>query len=140
MSPLFWVSAAVAAAIIEVLSPSFGFIFATFGALVSAAVTPWLPGWELQTTVFAVSLGLGLLLLRPMLLAKLQGSTGVPSRTEALVGKQGTVTEGVDPHTGQGRAMIEGQDWAVSSVKPLPVGSVVVVQGSDGIVLNVKEV
>jgi membrane protein implicated in regulation of membrane protease activity len=75
-------------------------------------------------------------MLRPRFLSKLD-SQGVPTRTEALVGKPGIVTETVDPNLGTGRVRVLGEDWAAQSDTALPVGTLVHVDGANGIVLNV---
>jgi membrane protein implicated in regulation of membrane protease activity len=74
--------------------------------------------------------------LKPRLFSKLD-APGVPSRTEALIGKAGIVTETVDPDIGTGRVRVLGEDWAAQSGTVLPVGTLIHVNGADGIVLNV---
>ena len=64
----------------------------------------------------------------------------MPSRTEILLGKKGQVTEWIDPVSGKGRVIVEGQDWAAKSEKSILSGQSVLVEGADGIVLQVREI
>ncbi len=138
--PIFWLVIAVVLAILEMLVPAFGFIFGTLAALVTAVVALSPLGWTIQLVIFAAVLVFGLLLLRPRLAAKLKESQGVPSRTESLLGKVGILTEATDPDLRTGRVLVEGQDWAAQASQVIQVNRKVVVEGSDGIVLIVREV
>jgi membrane protein implicated in regulation of membrane protease activity len=138
MSPMaLWLILALVAGIVEVLVPALVFLFVAVAALL-AAVTVWL-GFTVtaQVVFFAVSSLLLLLLVRPVFASRRLGAKGVPSRTEALVGKLGHVTEAIDPVRGTGRVNVAGEDWAARSASPVPVGGEVRVDGSDGIVLLV---
>ena len=132
---LAWAALAILAAIIEVSTPHFGMIFVSVGAVASAVVA-WLgvgvPG---QAVVFALVLGVLLGVLRPRLVSRL--APGVPSRTEALVGHDGIVTNDIDPIVGAGRVNVRGEDWAARSATPLKAGTRIRVLGADGIVLEV---
>ncbi len=75
--------------------------------------------------------------LQPRVLRKLK-ARGVPSRTEALLGKTGVVTETVDPNTGTGRVVVAGEDWAAHCGTELPVGTLIHVVGADGIILKIS--
>jgi membrane protein implicated in regulation of membrane protease activity len=79
---------------------------------------------------------LSLGLLRPRLVKRL-GGRGVPSRTEALVGRDGVVTQDIDARLGTGRVNVGGEDWAARSAAPLAIGTKIRVHGADGIVLEV---
>ena len=132
---LAWVALAILAAIIEVSTPHFGMIFVSVGG-VAAAVVAWLGiGVAGQAIVFAVVVGLSLAVLRPRLVSRL--APGVPSRTEALVGHDGIVTNDIDPIVGAGRVNVRGEDWAARSATPLKAGTRIRVLGADGIVLEV---
>jgi membrane protein implicated in regulation of membrane protease activity len=134
---LIWVALAILAAIIEVSIPHFGVVFVSVGAVAAAFVAAI--GYELpaQLIVFIIALGLSLGLLRPRLVKQL-GGRGVPSRTDALMGKEGVVTHDIDPRLGIGRVNVGGEDWAARAKAPLPMGTKIHVVGADGIVLEVK--
>jgi membrane protein implicated in regulation of membrane protease activity len=134
-----WAILAIAAALVEILIPHFGVIFVS-GAAVVAALVAWIGGglaWQLL--VFAVVLVASLMILRPRMMSKL-GAPGVPSRTEALVGKRGLVTQEINATLGTGRVIVEGQDWAARSPSVVSAGREVRVHGADGIVLEVTPV
>jgi membrane protein implicated in regulation of membrane protease activity len=133
---LAWVALAIVAAIAEVSIPQFGVIFVSVGAVAAAlgaVVGLPFPG---QMVLFIVTLAVSLGLLRPRLVSRLNGP-GVPSRTEALIGREGLVTHDIETTVGAGRVNVQGEDWAARSTKPLPAGTRVRVVAADGIVLEV---
>ena len=134
-----WLTLAVVCGILELIVPSFSFVFASVAALATALLANW---WNLtsQLIVFSTLLLTSLVLIRPRLVAKLHTSKAIPTRTQALLGNKGTVTEAVSPLTGSGRVLIEGEDWAAHSTQDIAVGKSIIVEGSDGIVLKIKEV
>lgn len=134
-----WIAVAVVAALVEIALPTFGFIFVSAGAL-AAAIAAWM-GMSLtvQLAALLIVLAVSFLLIRPRLVARL-GSKGVPSRTEALVGRRGRVTEDVNPTLGTGRVNVGGEDWKASSDRIIPAGTDIVVKGADSIVLRVSAI
>ena len=133
---LGWFALAVVAAIVEVLIPHFGLVFAAIGAVAAAAAAAVGLGLSSQIVVFAVVLTVSLLTLRPRLLGT--AAKGVPSRTEQLIGKDGIVTLDIDPLVGGGRVNVGGEDWAARSGEAIPTGTRIRVVGADGIVLEVR--
>lgn len=134
---LAWVTLALAAAILEVTIPHFGVVFVAVAAIPAAIAAYFGLNVVVQLAVFVVVLGLSLALLRPRLMARL-GAPGVPSRTEALIGREGVVTHDIETTVGAGRVNVHGQDWAARAAKPIPAGTRVRVVGADGIVLEVS--
>lgn len=132
-----WLVVAVVAALIELMTPSFGFIFVGIAALLSVIASLVGLPWFVQVAVFVVVLPLLLILVRPWLQKKLSASRGVPSRAERFVGVRALVTEPVDPVRGIGRVLVAGEDWAATSKTPIPEGTEVVVESVDGIRLLV---
>ena len=133
---ILWVAVAVVSAIIEISIPHFGVIFVSLGALAAAVAAGFGSGAPLQLIVFVIVLGVSWALIRPRLI----GTTvapGVPSRTEALLQREGVVTHDIDPVLGAGRVTVSGEDWAARSKTPLPIGTRIRVIGADGIVLEV---
>ena len=132
-----WVTIAILAAIVEISIPHFGVIFVSFAALASMIASLLGLGVPVQIVAFIIVLGLSWVFLRPRMIARIGVAPGVPSRTEALVGVNGIVTQDIDPTVGTGRVNVGGQDWAARSTAPLPSGTRVRVVGADGIVLEV---
>lgn len=131
-----WLAIAFVAAILEVSIPHFGSAFVSAGAIAAAAAAYLEFSLSMQVGVFVVVLIVSLVGLRSTLVGKL-GGQGVPSRTEALVGRHGIVTHDIDPTTGTGRVNVAGEDWAARSREPIAAGTKVRVVGADGIVLEV---
>jgi membrane protein implicated in regulation of membrane protease activity len=137
-TPTFaWIALAIAAAVVEILTPQFGYIFLSAGAVTAAlvAIVDGGLGWQLLT--FAVVVTVSLVLLRPRMIGWLGRAPGIPSRTDTLIGKQGLVTEAINPTIGTGRIIVAGEDWAARSTSVVAAGVDVRVVGADGIVLEV---
>jgi len=137
-TPTFaWAALAIVAAVVEILTPQFGYIFLSAGAVAGAivAILGGALGWQILT--FAVVVAVSLALLRPRMVGWLGRAPGVPSRTDTLIGKQGQVTEAINPTLGTGRIIVAGEDWAARSTSVVASGVDVRVVGADGIVLEV---
>jgi membrane protein implicated in regulation of membrane protease activity len=132
-----WITIAILAAIVEISIPHFGVIFVSLAAIGGVVASLIGFGIPVQIAAFIVVLGVSWAFLRPRVIARIGVAPGVPSRTEALVGANGIVTQEIDPTVGAGRVNVAGQDWAARSVGPLPIGTKVRVVGADGIVLEV---
>jgi membrane protein implicated in regulation of membrane protease activity len=137
LGAMVWIGAALIAAILEVLLPSFSFVFVTIAALAAGLLSAVGFGVTTQVVTFAVLLLTARFLVRPKLVARL-GSRGVPSRTDYVLGKRGKVTEPINPTLGTGRINVAGEDWKATSDHPIPAGTDVIVKGADGIVLLVS--
>jgi membrane protein implicated in regulation of membrane protease activity len=94
-------------------------------------------GVTAQMAVFVAVLSVSLVALRSRLLAAVMGGRGVPSRTDAIIGRHGLVTHEIDPTLGGGRINVGGEDWAARSHEIIATGTKVRVTGADGIVLEV---
>ncbi len=131
-----WLTIAFVAAIVEVSIPHFGSAFVSAGAIAAAAAAYLGARVPVQIGTFVVVLMVSLIGLRSTLVGRL-GGRGVPSRTDALVGRHGIVTHDIDPTTGTGRVNVSGEDWAARSTHTIAAGTRVRVVGADGIVLEV---
>jgi len=136
ITAVVWLVLAFVSFVIEVSIPHFGFAFVGAGALVAAAAAFFGFSIPFQLGAFIVVVLASLVLLRSALLTRL-GGQGVPSRTAALIGRDGLVTTDIDPRIGTGRVNIGGEDWAARSAGALAAGTRVRVIGADGIVLEV---
>lgn len=134
---LMWIVVAIVAGVVELSIPHFGLIFVSAAAVVAAGASAFGAGFVLQLLLFTVTLVASLSMLRPLFVKKLHGP-GVPSRTDALIGREGIVTEPIDPISGTGRVNVGGQDWAARSGASVASGTVIRVVGADGIVLEVR--
>lgn len=132
-----WVAIALLAAIVEISIPHFGVIFVSAGAIVAALAAALNAPLAAQILLFVIALAVSFTLIRPRLV-KNMSSRGVPSRTDALVGKDGVVTHDIDPTVGAGRVNVGGEDWAARAAAAMPAGTRIRVVGADGIVLEVR--
>ncbi len=132
-----WVIIAILAVAIEAVATSFIFVFVGFAALIAALLAWTGAGLGVQVVTFSL-----LALLSPMLLrrrlARMVAGRGVPSRTDALIGATGKVTTRIDPVLGEGRIIVNGEDWAARSTSPMPVDTEVIIVEADGITLVVE--
>jgi membrane protein implicated in regulation of membrane protease activity len=133
-----WLALALLAGIVEVIVPALVFLFVAVAALLTAVLAGLGASAAVQIVFFAAASLLLLLVVRPLFASKRIGGAGVPSRTEALLGKLAHVTEAIDPVRGTGRVNVAGEDWAARSAAPVPAGAEVRVDGADGIVLLVS--
>jgi membrane protein implicated in regulation of membrane protease activity len=133
---LVWLAVAFVSAIVEVSIPHFGMAFVGAGAIAAAAAAFLGFGISVQFATFVVVMVVSLVALRSSLVGYL-GGQGVPSRTAALVGRDGIVTQDIDPTVGGGRVNVGGEDWAARSAEVIVSGVKVRVTGADGIVLEV---
>jgi membrane protein implicated in regulation of membrane protease activity len=133
---LIWIALAIVAIGLEVAITSFIFFFVAIAAMIAALLAVLTLGLPFQLVVFALLALLLPVLLRRQMVQRFSGH-GVPSRTDALIGATGEVTETIDPIRGAGRVVVNGQDWAARSIGPLPAGARVKVVAADGIVLIV---
>lgn len=139
-APLAWVTVAAVLAIAEILLPSFGTMFLSLGAVAAAAVAYAGADLVYQIGAFIVVSLTSMALLRRHFIAWFgRGRAGVPSRTDVLLGKQGIVTQTIEP-TGEfgGRVTVDGQDWAAVAAEKIPAGTSVKIESADGIVLKVS--
>ncbi len=90
-------------------------IWFAIGALVAIIISMLGGGIILQLTVFLlVSLGM-LIFTRPLAIRYINNSR-TRTNYEGIIGKVVRITQDVDNIAGQGRAVVNGQEWAVRSV------------------------
>lgn len=134
---LAWIAVGIACAVAEMALPKFALIFAALAAFVAGLASATGSRWEVQAALFIACLFLGLLLLRPRVVRRLQSARNLPSRTDVLIGKTALVTEEITL-SGSGRVEIDGICWTARARAAVPAGAHVTVESADGIVLNVK--
>src|ERR1041385_1509916 len=107
-----WLVAALLLFVAEMLAPGFWLLSVAVGCLAAGLVSLVVPGALIPALSFAAGPLLSLVGGRPFLLRYLH-ARGADLRTnvDALAGKVGVVSERVDPATGKGRVLVEGEDW-----------------------------
>jgi membrane protein implicated in regulation of membrane protease activity len=131
-----WLIVAFVAAILEVSIPHFGSAFVSAGAIAAAGAAYLDFSVPMQIGTFVVVLIVSLVGLRSTLVGRL-GGKGIPSRTDALIGRHGVVTHDIEPTIGAGRVNVSGEDWAARSAGAIAAGTTITVVSADGIVLEV---
>jgi membrane protein implicated in regulation of membrane protease activity len=137
----YWLLGALAAFVIEVLSPFFGFSLVGVAAVAAAAVAAFGRGLPSQFAAFGVCSFFLLGFLRSRIALKIAASApGVPTRAEGLIGKRAKVVEAIDPQNGRGRVLVDGVDWSANCAAAVPEGADVLIEGHRGIRLLVSPV
>ncbi len=137
---VIWTILGVIALGIEAMHLGLIFLFVGVAAIIAGILSAIGIPLAGQLIGFAISAVVLAAALRPRLLKRLHGSKGVLSRTDALIGQTGTVTNPIDPFNAGGRILVGGHDWAAGSTERIEAGSLVEVLGSDGIILLVAPV
>ena len=117
-----WVIAALVLLGAEMLAPGFWLACVAIGSLVAGLVSAIVPGFLAPTLSFAAGTLLSLVAVRPFLLRHIHSeSHGVRTNVDALIGRIGSVSERIDPVTGKGRVLVEGEDWRGASIMDTPI-------------------
>src|SRR3989442_3047001 len=111
-----WLVAALLLFVAEMLAPGFWLLSVAVGCLAAGVVSLVVPGAIVPALSFAAGTLLSLVGIRPFLLRHLHPSgSAIRTNVDALAGKVGIVSERIDPGTGKGRVLAEGEDWRAPS-------------------------
>jgi membrane protein implicated in regulation of membrane protease activity len=144
-STIFWLILLIFMVVLEAATMSFGIVAFAFGAL-GALIIDTLGGplW-LQILVFGVFSLLFLLLLRPILIKKLNNPETARLNADAVIGETATVVESVAPNK-PGVVKIQGKEWTAivqDQGESFEIGALVKVLRIEGVKLvitaNIKE-
>src|SRR2546425_13108599 len=112
-----WLVAALLLFVAEMLAPGFWLLSVVVGCLAAGVVSLVVPGAIVPALSFAAGTLLSLVGIRPFLLRHLHPSgSAIRTNVDALAGKVGIVSERIDPGTGKGRVLVEGEDWRAASL------------------------
>ncbi|MCC8088262.1 MAG: NfeD family protein [Rikenellaceae bacterium] len=137
-----WIIAAIILFIVEVLTPSFFAAGIGIGCLVAGIAAIFIPEVWAQLIIFSVGVLLGFIYIRPLVLKYLHRKDNtINTNVDALIGRTGRVSVTIDNSAGQGRVMIDGDDWKAVSAEGsiIPEGSCVEVLRVDSIILTVRK-
>lgn len=136
-----WFVAGLGLLIVELNTATFFFGTVGFGALVASLADFFLPGEIGSFVVFVVGTGLAAYLAWKF---DIYSSSKETLRTGAdrLIEEVGTVEEGIDPSTGDGIVLVNGERWRAESAEEvkIDVGNRVVVENIEGTSLVVREI
>lgn len=133
-----WLIIAVAAAVIEILTPQLVSLWFCVAALISMASAALGAQLWLQVSVFVVSSVVLVLITRPLYKKFIKPSV-VATNTDALIGQTAIVTRTVDNDSCVGLAKVWGQVWSAVSENGdiIPEGTKVTIKGISGVRLIV---
>tara|TARA_B100000609_G_C17220007_1_gene439365 strand:+ start:2293 stop:2736 length:444 start_codon:yes stop_codon:yes gene_type:complete len=137
---VIWIIVGAIFVIAEIFSASFFAGPIGFGCIVAAILAEQEASAAVQFTSFSITTVVMLLAIRPILLKMLQNKPDEKvSGIETYVGKQGRITETVDPQAGTGRIKIGSESWRAISDKNIIIeeeslATVVRIEGSKAVV------
>ncbi|MCQ2482092.1 MAG: NfeD family protein [Clostridia bacterium] len=138
---IIWLVLAAIFLVIELATLGLATVWCVVGAIVAAIADYCGASLSVQIVLFCViSVVLFvacLIWLRPMLDKRLQGK--VPTNSDKLIGKNGTVIKNFSSDDYRGLVRVQGQEWTAVSSKQLREGDKIVVNGIEGIKLIVEE-
>jgi len=137
-----WLVAALLLFVAEMAAPGFWLLSVAVGCLAAGLVSIVVPGVLTPALTFAAGTLLSLVGIRPFLLQRIHpSSSDIKTNVDALVGKVGIVSERIDPATGKGRVLVEGENWRGASLMdtPLESGTRIMVVRVDGATLYVDK-
>src|SRR5438445_9449402 len=112
-----WLVAALLLFVAEVLAPGFWLLSVAVGCVVAGAVSLVVPGVLAPALSFAAGTLLSLAGIRPFLLRRPHPpGREIKTNGDAPVCRVGVVSERIDPATGRGRVVVEGEDWRGTSL------------------------
>ena len=137
---VIWIIVGAIFVIAEIFSASFFAGPIGFGCIVAAILAEQEASAAVQFASFSITTVVMLLAIRPFVLNMLQNKPDEQvSGIETYVGKQGRITETVDPQSGTGRIKIGSESWRAISDKNIIIeeeslATVVRIEGSKAVV------
>tara|TARA_B100000959_G_C14917717_1_gene598105 strand:+ start:889 stop:1332 length:444 start_codon:yes stop_codon:yes gene_type:complete len=137
---VIWIIVGAIFIIAEIFSASFFAGPIGFGCIVAAILAEQGASASVQFASFSITTVVMLLAIRPIIMKMMHGkSDNQVSGIETYVGKQGRVTEKIDPLAGTGRIKIGSESWRAISDKNIVIeeeslATVVRIEGSKAVV------
>jgi membrane protein implicated in regulation of membrane protease activity len=137
-----WMIAAVIFFILEIFTPSFFMACLGIGCVAGGVVALFSDSVIVQLLLFSVATIAAFVGMRPLMLRYLYNKKTQTVRTniDSLIGRTARVSERIDPATGQGRVVVDGDDWkAVSDTNtPIEKGEQVEILKLESVVVTVS--
>lgn len=129
MDPWFyWLVAGVLLILLELVFSGFVLICFSFATIATSLISLLKIGLNLQILCFIILTLVSFIALRPFFLKHMKPRGGlVETNVYALIGRQGTVLEEINPMKNLGRIKIRGEEWSALSQDGhvIPVDSIV---------------
>ena len=132
-----WAVVGLCFIILEMIAPTMFFLNFAVGAFVSTICSIYLNSWIALIIIFVTVSLVSLLLLRPLLVKKVDKSqeTGIQAK---YIGKVAKVVETVNKTSGV--ISIYDERWQDRSEDEISVGSEVIIENNDILIMFVKEI
>lgn len=127
----------------EIFVPSFVLFNFGIGALVGSLAAGLNLSIEWQIVLFSAGTLLSFFLIRPVMKKyAYRRSEDVKTNTDALIGRQATVTEEISNENNRGRVLLDGDNWQARSLsnETIPAGTIVEIVQLNSIILIVKKI
>lgn len=137
---LFWIVAIVVLIIAEVMTSALTTIWFVGGAIIAAILSAVSAPVYLQIIVFIIVSGALLALIRPYALKHFNPER-TPTNVDAMIGKQGIVTEEINNAAQTGKVKVDGMDWSARALiheQVIGKEKLVTVEKIDGVKLIVR--
>ncbi|MGM9961127.1 MAG: NfeD family protein [Allobaculum sp.] len=132
---VLWLIIAAVMFVIEIMTVSLVSIWFVAGALVAALLALLHTGWIFQLLAFLIVSALLFIFCKDRLVAWFSSHRTISGAKE-VVGKTGVVSVPITDH-GDGRVVINGQDWRATSPVPFAIGTPIKVVDLHGVTLTV---
>lgn len=141
MGTIFWLILFVVLLVIEIFTMGLTTIWFAGGAALASLLA--FVGFDIpvQIIVFLLASILLLVLTRPIAI-KFFNKERQRTNAESLIGQKAIVLETIDTLRGQGRAEVNGMEWAAKTDEPeeiIEAGEIVIIEGIQGVKLIVKK-
>ncbi len=138
-----WIAAAVIFFIIEIFAPSFVAACVAIGCVAGGLAAMFGGGTIAQLLFFSIATLASFVGVRPLMKKYFyKRSEHVRTNVDSLIGRTARVSERIDPASGGGRAVVDGDDWKAVSVDNAAIekGEQVEIIKVDSIILVVKKI
>jgi membrane protein implicated in regulation of membrane protease activity len=135
-----WLILGVVLLVIEIVTPTFFYLWFSIGFFAAALVAILGANLGIQIAVFAAVSTLLVLFTRPIA-KRLTARSPRKLFIEEILGSTGVVTEDVNASTGTGRVKVRGEEWRAYPHKNkeiIPKGSSVLVERVEGNIIYVR--
>ena len=141
MNAYIWLAVFVLLLVIEGFNPGLVCLWFAFGALIAFICSLLGASLVVQLIAFAVSSALFVVFLRPFAV-RFVNQKRVATNADAVIGKEGLVTEDINDTLGTGQVKITGQVWSARTAdgSELPAGSQISVLRIEGAKVIVKKI
>ena len=134
----FWIILFATCLLLEIITTGFYLLSVGIGAAVAGVVNYLQFDLMTQVIIFAIVTIICLIASRPLANRLTRGSPDKKAATDRFIGKEGVVTEAIDPDNA-GMIKITGESWRAISNDTISTGDKVIVEKVKGVKLKVRK-